>query len=153
MIVNDTVYSDETPIALIEVLENVRKNRTRIHVSYGDQQTGKDWLEEFQTYGYVGRSGGNSKIPLLIHNKRSFGGGALMDAIIVRIRVSNGKTILYQHPNYHTPKIQLYITDDYCWIYADGKNQARFRNVTQARRYVKKLGIQVDDWLYEKPTT
>lgn len=50
-VVNGTSYHAETPAAVIEVLERARQNRTRLHVSYGDAATGKDWLEEWDIAG------------------------------------------------------------------------------------------------------
>lgn len=98
-IINGTAYHIETPIEVINILENAMKNRIRIRVFYGDNKTGKDWLEENDTIGYVGRSTGRIKIPLLIRTNRSFGGGSILDDCIVRI--TQDKRVLYQHENYH----------------------------------------------------
>jgi hypothetical protein len=100
-IVNGTSYHEETSDAVIRVLEDARQNHTRLHISLGDQQTGKDWLEEFETHGYVGRSMGPVKVPLLIASTRSLGGGAILDHCIVRVRESAGGRVLWQHPGYH----------------------------------------------------
>jgi hypothetical protein len=81
-IVNGTSYHAETPASVVEVLERARQNRTRIHVSYGDAATGKDWLEEFDIAGYVGRSIGPVKVALLVANRKSTGGGAILVAPI-----------------------------------------------------------------------
>lgn len=49
--------------------------------------------------GYVSRSCGNFKIPLLINNSRSIGGPSILDGNIVKITID--KVVVYQHPNYH----------------------------------------------------
>lgn len=99
--INGTSYDIRTPKNIIDVLERVRLNRTRIRVYYGDPETGKDWNEVFGIFGYVGRSMGSIKIPLLVHNSRSFGGPPLSTHCLVKIETSKGKRILYEHPTYH----------------------------------------------------
>lgn len=95
-----TAYKEETCEAIVEVLERCRQQRIRIRVYYGGPD-GRDWQDEFGTTGYVGRSTGNIKIPLVVYNSRSLGGGAMLDHCIVKIVTTKGKEILYQHPNYH----------------------------------------------------
>ncbi len=150
-IVNGTSYHVETPAAVIEVLERARQNRTRLHVSYGDAATGKDWLEEFDAHGYAARSMGPIKVPLLVANRRSMGGGAILDHCIVRIRSSAGGRILYQHPDYHfgnlviRPKAEPVTLPDgrtlNIDVIRDGQLHASFESVEKARRWVHKLGV------------
>jgi hypothetical protein len=99
-VVNGTSYHIRTKKEIIDVLEQCRKNRTRIVVDYGDTVTGKSWNEENDTIGYVSRSNGNTKIPILVFNNRSTGGGALMDHCIVKISTTKGKKVLYIHYSY-----------------------------------------------------
>lgn len=99
-VVNGTYYDARTNKEVINVLEQARTNRTRIVVDYGDVETGRSWQEEFDIAGYVGRSTGNIKIPLLVYNARSMGGGAMLDHCIVKISLSKGKKVLYKHPKY-----------------------------------------------------
>lgn len=99
-VVNGTSYHIETSKQVIDVLEQVKEKRTRIQVDYGDVKTGKSWGEVYDITGTIGRSTGINKIPLLIHNTRSMGGGGLLDHCIVKISISKGKSVLYQHPQY-----------------------------------------------------
>ena len=150
-VVNGTSYHAETPAAVIEVLERARLNRTRIHVSYGDRTSGLDWLEEFDAHGYAARSIGPIKVPLLIANRRSTGGGAMLDHCIVRIRSSVGGRVLYQHPAYHfgalfiRPKTEPVTLPDgrtlKIDVLRDGQLHAAFESVEKARRWVHKLGV------------
>jgi hypothetical protein len=150
-VVNGTSYHAETPAAVIEILERARQNRTRLHVSYGDRTSGLDWLEEFDAHGYVGRSMGPVKVPLLIANRRSMGGGAMLDHCIVRIRASAGGRVLYQHPTYHFGNLAIRrkaepvtLPDGRTLnidVLRDGQLHAAFESIEKARRWVHKLGL------------
>lgn len=159
-VVNETHYDKRTPDEVIRVLENARQGRYRLHISLGETdnengQLGRDWLEENMSFGYIGRSTGTQKIPLLVHNTRSFGGPGLLDHCIVRIRHTTGrKHVLYQHPQYHHGHITLArlpipidIPDGrrlVAGVYRDGENQANFESMDKARRYIDKLGVQAE---------
>jgi hypothetical protein len=159
-VVNDTHYDARTPDEVIRILENARQGRYRLHISLGETDNdegkiGRDWLEENMSYGYIGRSTGTQKIPLLVHNSRSFGGPGLLDHCIVRIRHTTGRrTVLWQHPDYHHGKITLYrlpvpinLPDGRTLtvgVDRDGQNQANFENMDKARRYIHKLGVQAE---------
>lgn len=84
-----TAYHLDTPDDLIMILERLRESRERITVDYGDVNTGQSWNEEFDITGRIGRSSGSIKIPLLVHNARSYGGGGLLDNCILSIKHSN----------------------------------------------------------------
>lgn len=150
-VVDGTSYDLRTPIEVISVLEKARLKRTRLHISLGDVTSGRDWLEEFECFGFIGRSMGQIKVPLILPLSRSIGGGAILDHCIVRIRHSSGGRVLYQHPNYHHGKIELrqkeqpIVLDDgrslLVDVLRDSQVQAAFETVTKAMRYVQKLGL------------
>lgn len=94
---NGTFYHEDTDNQVIEVLERAREGCTRLLLDYGDTKTGKSWGEVNDIKGYVGRSTGSIKIPLLLYNTRSMGGGAILTDCILKITRSNDKNrILYQ---------------------------------------------------------
>jgi len=104
---NGTSYHKETSREIIEILDNALNSYQdiRIRVCYGDAKTGKDWEERFGVCGYIGRSTGRVKIPLMISKINSLGGSAISDHCIVKIEKKyrgeqNYKTV-YQHKNYH----------------------------------------------------
>jgi hypothetical protein len=154
-----THWDVRTPDKVIDVLEEARQRRVRLHISLGyteddgQNPVGQDWLEEFTSYGYIGRSTGDVKIPLLVHNQSSIGGTALLDHCIVRIRESAGKRVLWQHPSYHHGRITIHhkpIPVEYpggvltVEVRRDGQEQAAFKDMASAYRYLIKLGVQAE---------
>jgi hypothetical protein len=153
-VINGTSYDARTSDEVIRVLEQARLNRTRLHVSLGHtdgDSVGLDWLEEFESHGYIGRSMGPIKVPLLIANSSSLGGGALLDHCIVRIRQSAGGRVLWLHPAYHFGSMEIrakaepvtlpdgrVLTVD---VLRDGELHATFENMAQAGRWVQKMGV------------
>ena len=73
---NGTSYHHQTPEEIIDILEKAIKERFRIRIYYGEN--GKSWNEGHGTIGYIGRSTGKNKIPLLVYNSRSLGGGGIV---------------------------------------------------------------------------
>ena len=119
-VVNGISFLTETPDAVCNILASYCGNRNqRVRIFLGDTKTGKDWFESYDTIGYIGRSCGTVKIPLLIRNTRSMGGSAIMEHCIVKITVD--KKTVYQHPNYHCPiekrGNELYDTEKNVCIY------------------------------------
>lgn len=100
-------YSAETPDNIINHCEYIRENKIRCLFRYGDINTGEDWGEIHEIYGYIGRSAGSVPIPLLIYNRRASCGGALLTSNIVAIFDSTHKQAIYVHPHYHIPKENL----------------------------------------------
>lgn len=156
--INGTSYDVRTPDEVVAILENARQNRIRLHVSLGETEgpeAGNDWLEENMVHGFIGRSTGSIRIPLLIHNRRSLGGPGLLDHCIVRIRTSSGGRILWQHPGYHHGQIEIRRKSEPVTL-ADGRvltvsvfrgdqEQAAFEDMTKARRYISKLGVRAEN--------
>lgn len=165
-VVNGTTYDARTPDEVIRVLENARAGRYRVWVHYGytseadaadgvgRKQAFLDWLGEYDHSGYVGRSMGPTKIPLLVHNSRSMGGGGILDGSIIKIRRTDGGRVLYQHPQYTHGRIEVCrkpfavelpdgrkLTVD---VFQDGEVQASFENMDKARRYLHKLGLKAE---------
>lgn len=119
-------------------LITIHKTRDRVRIVYGDPVTGKDWLEEYDVMGRIGRSTGEVKIPLLIANERSMGGGAILTANILKIVLVDNKKVLYQHEKYGEPKFEigfLAITGQYS-VSVGGKVHANFKTHDAATKYI-----------------
>lgn len=145
-LVNGTSYHDGTPAEVIALLEDSRQTGKRLRIHYGDRETGRDWMDEHNVAGRVGRSTGDLKVPLLLANSRALGGGAIMDHWIVKIRASAGGAALYQHPRYYLPDIRL--TDDPAErlpfaVVADGSVHARFATAEKRARWLARMGISL----------
>lgn len=100
---NGTCYDEDTPKELIGIFEQVRNLGVRVRLYYGDQMTGRDWKELHDIEGYVSRSTGEIKTPILVYNKNSTGGSSILTANVVKIEYANKKQggVLWAHPNYH----------------------------------------------------
>ena len=126
--------------ALMNVLNNSRKYGFRIRIWYGDRKTGRSWNEEYDVTGRVGRSCGNIKIPLLIYNKRSYGGGALLTGSILRVDDIEDKRTLWQAEGFNIPEMTVSYKDigsPYVWhVYQEGKEIAGFRTEEKARKWI-----------------
>lgn len=138
--VNGTSYHKDTPYAAISVLERARKEKIRIRIFYGDKETGKDWMEWFDTIGLIGRSNGNIKVPILLKNKNSFGGGAILDNAIVKITID--KKTVYKHPKYYLPELKIVEakgSDEGYSVLADGKSIANCKYFQESTNIVAYL--------------
>lgn len=143
-----TFFDEGTDPEVQRILEETRLSRTRIRVYYGDPDTGRDWLEEHNVTGYVGRSTGTKKIPILVHNKKSLGGMGLLTHRILKIKTSKGGRVLYQHPLYQVPNLEVEKSLErgaianplpYAVIRDKQVVVARFTSRSKAEHYVKKM--------------
>jgi len=89
-------FYEGTPIALADKLINIREQQERIVVDYGDTTTKQSWGEVHDITGYVAKTTGIKPMLILVHNKRSHGGGILLTDCILNVKTSKGKNLLYQ---------------------------------------------------------
>lgn len=138
-IINGTSYNKRTPDEVISILEDAMNTRKRIRLFYGDPDTGRDWMESYDTFGYIGRSCGNVKIPLLLSKSNSHGGSAILDNHIIRITIE--KKNRYLNKNYYLPELELKIgTGKYPFqVFADGVLFSTFSTQKEAENYMSFL--------------
>ena len=104
---DNTYYHADTPDDLIVVLEHARTNKLHVRVWYGNMETGRDWMEENDVIGLLSRTAGHVQIPILLANSRSMFGGGLLDNSIVKIMCTETKQVLWVHPKYQIPVMEI----------------------------------------------
>jgi hypothetical protein len=139
-------------MSVIKILEEARESGRVLRIHYGDRATGKDWLDEYDVEGTVGRSMGPVKIPLLICPGECGGPGMLDDAIV---KIRSGDRTIYQHRKYHPGQIIMRpirkrdlkkfpaLKDYAAAIDVDGGNHANFRTINDAVQWIGKLGLTI----------
>ena len=101
-IVNGIYFKKDTNDDVCNILAKYcGDKKQRVRVFYGNTDTGKDWLEVYNTIGYIGKSCGNIKIPLMLSKRDSAGGSPILDDYIVKITIN--KKVVYKHPLYNCP--------------------------------------------------
>ncbi len=145
-VVNGTAYHIDTPDEVVRILDEAMKSREdrRLRLFFGDSETGRDWCEEFDVIGYIGRSSGRIKVPLLMRTSRSYSGGVIMDNHIITI--TEGTVVLYKHARYSLGELvvkkaptQLKGKGYSHSVYRDGENLANFKSLESANNYISFL--------------
>lgn len=133
-VVDGTHFNPKTPDVVCNILNTYLDKEERIRVFYGDRETGRCWMDEYDTIGRIGRSMGPCKIPLLIKTRRSMGGAALLDDCIIRIQ-DRGR-VLYQHSKFNMPTVKAegckVMFDDS--VYADCKSEIQAQKLAAFMR-------------------
>ena len=139
---NGHCYHSETSEKVVSELEKAWYRKDRIRLYYGDVETGKNWNEESDIFGYVGFSTGKIKIPLLIPNRSCYGGGSILDNRIIKIKESKGKRILFQSSNFHQSTFEIVPSDmkEYKFnLLIDGSLYSRHKTERGAKLLLNKL--------------
>lgn len=137
-IVNGTFYDNDVPDAVINVLEDAYNREKRVRLFFGDKNTGKDWLEMCDIMGYICKSNGQRKIPILLHNIRSVGGLGILASNIVKITID--KKVVYKHPKYHLPQLEIKpSTSSKFTLYADDVATMNCESKEKAERLISFL--------------
>lgn len=104
---NGTFYSAEALDGAVLALEYARVNKIRIRIFYAYKTTEekergvKDsefdvlevWNDEYNCIGYLGRSNGNIKIPILLSSSSSRYGSPILDSRTVLVKTTVGKVL------------------------------------------------------------
>jgi hypothetical protein len=125
---------------MADILKDAMRSGRRLRFWYGDIDTGKAWNEEYDVTGRVGRSCGKVKVPLLLRNSRSCGGGELSVSSIVRIDDIEERRTLYKHANFHTSDYRIVENPKGGYDVMDADDGSVYRcgvTLRQARRYTE----------------
>jgi len=105
-----TSYNENTADDVIAVLEKCMADKTRVSIIYGSTSgadIGQAWGYDespSRDIGYVSRSNGSTKVPIIQYSKRSRGAVQIGDEHILEIKTTRGRQVLYRHPMYITPR-------------------------------------------------
>lgn len=133
-----TWFRASTPDKVKRIINRLIHTDELVRLFYGDPNTGKMDVTEFEVLGRIGRSGGILKVPLLLEEQSSFGGIIRDDYILRIVRVSDRK-VLYTAPRFVMPTFSIFGCDDKCYPYAvnvDGELYARFSSYAKACAWV-----------------
>lgn len=129
-----TLFDPDTAPEVTQILERYRKSEQPLRLVYGDIVTGKDWCEECDVVGIVGRSTGPLRVPLMIEFGQQGGSTILTTRVLVIIDPMT-RRCLYKHPSYQSPVVHVEHEADadlpFCVLH-DGKKIARFDNALDA---------------------
>lgn len=150
-----TWFTPGTPTKVKTILESaiasgrsIWKAGSILRLFLGDQETGRDWCGEWDVVGYIGRSTGSKKVPLLIeplyspHGDLSGaeGGGAISTDCILRIIEVNTGNELYRHPKYQLPVFSIHAVEadktHPIKVKRDNQEQAAFSSHEAAGEYI-----------------
>ena len=109
----------------------------RVRLFYGDPATGRDWGDENDVTGYVGRSTGTDKVPLLLATPRSTGGGAILVSSVLRMLVDGCE--IYCHALYTAPVWEPREGAEPglpCEVWRDDWTVARFKSPAARERWL-----------------
>ncbi len=128
---------------LWNVISSLVHSGRRVRIWYGDE-TGRSWNEESDVTGYISRSTGDIKSPILINNSRSYSGDSLLDDCIIRIDDIKQKRTLYKHKNFHVEKMEVEIESGSEYPYrvmqhkdsGEVQNIANFKDKKRALRWI-----------------
>jgi hypothetical protein len=153
-----TWYRAGTPAKVRSIIEAARKSRQEegnsgqiLRIFYGDPATGHDWISEYDTIGFIGRTSGSRKEPLILEPLRSEyggvesarGGDIIMTDRILRIIDVRGGEELYRAKNYQLPAFmvgeasaELKAKGYVATVSRDAVVQANFKEHESAMEYV-----------------
>ncbi len=103
------LYGPDTPLAIIEFFEEELRHvadtsavffNERFRFHYGEPLTGRAWGDHDE--GYVSMSNGEAPVPIVLYNRHSTGGAAILMNNIVKIEATLGGRVIYRHPRFHT---------------------------------------------------
>lgn len=141
-----TWFDAGTATEVKRILELAIESGKKLRLFFGDAETGRDWMEEYDTVGKIGRSTGPMRVPLLLDSKGE-GGPAILTRNVIRIQNATNGQDLYVHPEYQEPVLRNTPIADgsspgLTWktevkIGTEWEEQARHKSEAHATRYLE----------------
>lgn len=134
-----TWFSPNTPEPVQNLLERLRADDTPVRLFYGDPETGIDDLQEWDTIGTIGRTGGLMRSPILVPKNECGGGIIFTNRLLKVVSLTTGR-VLYLHERYRLPELAINESDSpekarkaYRFaVSANGTTAARFKTHAKA---------------------
>jgi hypothetical protein len=139
-----TWFTPGTNPQVKRILQNAIDTSTSLRIYYGDTDTGRSWMDEYDMFGKICRTTGSLKSPIIVA-PREHGGTIILTRCIVKIvrfsKKESGEfaTVLYQHPKFNLPKMEIVLNESpkyLATVLCDGKAEARFKTVAKAEKWI-----------------
>ena len=130
----------DAPHRVFNILEDARIGRHLLHIFFGENVTGRDWMEENDCVGHIGRSMGPKKVLLLVEPGEDGGPEISMSSIVKIVRFTRVPTVLYQHPAFNQPTMEIVASEIPGYnatVLCNGSVHANFKTVAQAEKWIK----------------
>ena len=135
---NETWHHPDALPEVSKIIDRCIKNGTRVRLFYGDTNTGREWGEENDVLGTIGRTTGPLKSPIMIP-KGECSGTTILEHCLLKIMDADTRRVLWVHTQYqaptfaitedHTPKLPFKAT-------MNGQPEARFASFAEAAAWV-----------------
>lgn len=106
---NETWHHPAALPEVCKIIDRCIKNDTHVRLFYGDTETGRDWGEENDVLGTIGRTTGPLKTPILVP-KGECSGTTILEHCLVKIMDADTRRVLWTHERYQSPT--FLITED-----------------------------------------
>jgi hypothetical protein len=139
-----TWFTPGTDGQVKRILQGAIDSKSSLRIYYGDVQTGRSWMDEYNMFGKISRTSGTLKTPIIVAPGED-GGEAILAHCIVKIVAFSKRDgiefgrVLYQHKNFNIPSmtIELGESEKYAaTVMVDGKPEARFKTVAKAQKWI-----------------
>jgi hypothetical protein len=136
-----TWFDPGTPEAVRKALDVARLRGRRLRLWIGDMKTGRDWMEQDNVIGYIGRSPGPMRRPTLLKSRLSRNGQIISTINLVRIMDIRDRKEVYRHSEYYFPRFtqdtDTYKVAPFFIRDMSGETITRFETATARQRWIE----------------
>lgn len=135
---DETWHDPDASHKVCKIIDRCIKNGTRVRLFYGDTDSGRDWREENDVLGTIGRTLGPFKSPILIPKGKN-GGTMVLERHLVKIMDADSRHTLWAHERYKAPVFSIREDGKPKFPFAvtmDGMTTCRFTSFAKAAAWV-----------------